>query len=561
MTDDDDHSMKDAHEAATDSIRQKIKNLTGRAIIRGSFELLDLQTEQLQSLRDAQPQRVHAGENVGWAESELYRYNISMAGSPIFLDLACEPEVFYARSGYPELFQHVARKWSEKKFRVILQGNAGTGKSWFQVYALKQLLDDQERKFDVIIRQVDTTLYVLDLDEATVYTWDVATDHVKLISTRMKRTLYFFEPGGDPTMRPLEVFIPSLSTLSPFEGRIKEYRKRFCTLAYFWPWSFWEMWAIVCNSDISMDLDEFQKRYNRFGGILRNVLGEQTDADEQLTARLKEISVDVLTSIALNIDRQAEGNNVSGYLVCYDNRFIEQNRFSTKNLEYTSLEVEEEVASRLQTKPLKDKMQAILKRLNSEILDISGKMLEAVAMELLSQGRAYSWKSREVGTVNWVPFATRKRNIKRTYTLAENFNQADLTIAPTNTRFPVVDFVYSFTGNGPIVCFQCTWQSRHPFTVRALYDLRINHMKIGDDQIVNIYIVCPSKDNMLATLYASLTKDDFLQGSLDTDLQFTKAVKVPSLRLKAMWNSTNIWVLSPHTTWQAYITEWLSKHP
>ena len=142
-----------------------------------------------------------------------------------------------------------------------------------------------------------------------------------------------------------------------------------------------------------------------------------------------------------------------------------------------------------------------------------------------------------------------------------NFSQAALTIAPTNTRFPVVDFVFSSTGNGPIVSFQCTWQSRHPVTVWALYDLRINHLKIGDDQIVNIYVVCPSKDNMLAASYASLMKDDFLQGSLDTDLQFAKVVKVPSLRLQAMWSSTNIWAVSPQMTWQDYITKWFSEHP
>ena len=251
----------------------------------------------------------------------------------------------------------------------------------------------------------------------------------------MKKTLYFFEPGGDSTMSPLEVFIPSLSTLSPFEDRIKEYLKRFCTFAYFWPWSFGEMWACVCNSGISMDLVEFQRRHNKFGGILRNVLGEQTDADEQLAACLKEISLEALTSIALHVDRKTEKNNVSGYLICYDNRLIEENRFSTKNLEYTSLQVELEVASRLQTKPLKEKMHAVLKRLDDEILDISGKMLEDVAMELLSQGRGYDWKSCQVGTAHWVSFATSKRTIQRTYTLTANFNQPGLTIEPPKQDF------------------------------------------------------------------------------------------------------------------------------
>jgi hypothetical protein len=149
----------------------------------------------------------------------------------------------------------------------------------------------------------------------------------------------------------------------------------------------------------------------------------------------------------------------------------------------------------------------------------------------------------------------------RTYTLAENFKQANLIIAPTNARFPVVDFVLSCPEIGAVVSsFQCTWQSRHAFSVRALYGLRINHMQVRDDQIVNIYIVCPSKDNTLTNVYASLSKEDFLQGVLDTDLKFTQAINVPFSRLQAMWRSTNILVLSQKTTWQDYISDWLSKH-
>lgn len=85
-------------------------------------------------------------------------------------------------------------------------------------------------------------------------------------------------------------------------------------------------------------------------------------------------------------------------------------------------------------------------------------------------------------------------------------------------------------------------------------------MKVKDDQIVNIYIVCPSEKNVLANTYASLSKEDFLKGSLDADLKFTKAVKVPSCRLQAMWSSTNIWVISPTKTWEDCVTDWLSTH-
>ena len=124
------------------------------------------------------------------------------------------------------------------------------------------------------------------------------------------------------------------------------------------------------------------------------MLGENRDAAAKLTSRWKEISVDILSSIALNIDREQQGHNVSGYLVCYDSRGDEgDERFSKKNLEYTSVQVEEEVVARLDVKPMKVKMQGVLERMNGLIIDMSGKMLESAAMELLSEGTLYSWES------------------------------------------------------------------------------------------------------------------------------------------------------------------------
>lgn len=136
------------------------------------------------------------------------------------------------------------------------------------------------------------------------------------------------------------------------------------------------------------------------------------------------------------------------------------------------------------------------------------------------------------------------------------FHQDGLISRPSNNRFPVVDFVFSCADNGPIISFQCTWQNRHPLTVRALYDLRINHMEIDDGRQLNIYIVSPGKEQK----YASLTKTNFLEGSLDAALQFTKSIVVPATRLQQMWQSTKIWVLCPQTSWQEMIADWLKDN-
>ena len=61
-----------------------------------------------------------------------------------------------------------------------------------------------------------------------------------------------------------------------------QYSKRFMTPLYFWPWAVGEMWAIVCDAKLALDFDIFFKRCTKFGGILRNVLGEDVRAGEML---------------------------------------------------------------------------------------------------------------------------------------------------------------------------------------------------------------------------------------------------------------------------------------
>lgn len=607
--------------------------LKNQVAIGGTFEENPQEKKQLQSLRDSVPTLVETPQqsNVGADLPKLLRHDIAMdAPFSNFLGLMCEPPCFYERSGYAELYQHVAQKWEGKRPRVVLLGNAGTGKSWFQIYALKKLLDSHKCKsstatgaaakpdYDLVVRQVKNEISIFDLTKAEVWRWKIAENELEYISRYLTRTLYFFEPGGNPDKRPAEVFWPSLSTLSPYEDRIKEYGKRWCSRAYFWPWTCGEMWTMVCDStnSIQLDFDLFWERYYKFGGVLRHVLGEDEDADKKLTVRMNAISVDILTSIALNVDRKEEGHNVSGFLVCYDNRWVARtDRFETMNLEYTSQKVEEAVSAKLHQKTKKEKMDAVLRRLSGEMIDLSGKMLEDVAMELLSKGSAYSWYSVEVGTgANLRQPRITKRKIVRIYDIDTRFKQPDLIIAPSNMRYPVGDFLFSCpdvdssstkpasgkqasggqvpSGGGqlsggklpssigkptplgcrpqnntgqtsvsssdsPVVIFQCTWQLSHQYTVRALYDLRGEHLKIEDDRVLEIYIVSP--DDEANCGYRSKQKDEFLSGDLNVDLKFTASKTISRDRLRSMWNSTRVFVFCPETSWQGIIEDFISK--
>lgn len=298
---------------AEPSIKRMIEGLLEDEV-EGTFKLNKKQTHQLRKLQEAQPSNVDPGQNLGSKQAEVCRYDLCLTDSQYFLKLFCESRAFYTRSGYEELYKQIAMQWENKtKHRVILLGNAGTGKSWFQVYALKRLLDqtNQERKYDIIIRHVKSNIFVIDLAGnaagSRVYDWKVDIPYLENISESLKRTLYFFEPGGDSSLSPLEMLMPCLSTLSPFETRIHEYAKRLCSFAYFWPWSFSEMWTLICDSKHEIDFDEFRKRYVKFGGILRHVLGEDPRADDLLEARLMEVDFNVLSSLPLNIDNQPKG--------------------------------------------------------------------------------------------------------------------------------------------------------------------------------------------------------------------------------------------------------------
>ena len=126
----------------------------------GTFELEYYETEKLRSLKSSQAQRVKLGQNVGTEPpNHLRRYDIKLDDNRDFMDLNCHPGALYERRDYSDLFSCVASKWSSNWYRVVLIGNAGIGKSWFQIFALKKLLDSSQRQYDIVIRQVNDTFY------------------------------------------------------------------------------------------------------------------------------------------------------------------------------------------------------------------------------------------------------------------------------------------------------------------------------------------------------------------------------------------------------------------
>ena len=118
------------------TIHDKIRRMLGpqyeSTLQRSHFELAPVDTEQLKSLQKAEAHPIpimEADESLyGLAERGeerdiLTRYAIAVNNDNLFLDLACEPKMFYVREGYKELYKYVSEYWmSGNRNRVVLLG-------------------------------------------------------------------------------------------------------------------------------------------------------------------------------------------------------------------------------------------------------------------------------------------------------------------------------------------------------------------------------------------------------------------------------------------------------
>ena len=209
----------------------------------------------------------------------------------------------------------------------------------------------------------------------------------------------------------------------------------------------------------------------------------------------------------------------------------------------------------LDRKPMEEKMMVVLDQLNDRVIDLSGKNLEAVTTEFLSKA-IVKWQIKRAGVGGWSDFTTKKRTVTKDYSIVGQLTKADQLLVPTNTSFPVADMVFSNWGNDPALVFQCTWQPSHPFTMRALYELRVKHLRVPASKAVYIIMVAPDQEEK----YATKPEADYLSNSVDEALQYTRSETVGVSVLQEMWSHTEVHVLRPKQSWKGIIESWLLPH-
>ena len=79
-------------------------------------------------------------------------------------------------------------------------------------------------------------------------------------------------------------------------------------------------------------------------------------------------------------------------------------------------------------------------------------------------------------------------------------------------------------------------------------------MKIRDDQMLEIYMVCPKNEDV----YTRRTKVAFLDGKLDCNLKLDPKTTVTPPELDAMWRNTKLFVIRPKADWQPQIDAYIA---
>ena len=206
-----------------------------------------IQTDDLQRLADSTAEALETAQR-GGEDTSLSFCDLKIEEGNDFIGVYGEFKGLYIRDGYDELYKAICTQWRiPTQKSVILLGNAGTGKSWFQMYVLRRLLrrtreyPDDRDEYDFVFREVNDEMFLIDIKAKVVYR--VVECDIPLLG-KLSRCLYFFEPGSNVEKSPSAVRLPSLSSLSPYKKRIKEYKKGPTVQFYFWPWSLTELMAL-----------------------------------------------------------------------------------------------------------------------------------------------------------------------------------------------------------------------------------------------------------------------------------------------------------------------------
>lgn len=494
--------------------------------------------------------------------------------------------LYLERPCYPRLFDTLMSRWEKTKDkRIVLTGNVGIGKSWFQVYFLQRLLrnrnsEDPNLLLSVrfILRHRKEEFVLIDLE--TCDAWELkassggsANEAAKDFLKNIRGVFYLFEPLQDQSIVPIfQPGTPSLLTVSPNPDRLKGYKKEARPGSFFVPiWTLAELLFVLgLEKDVQKDSSYFFKtQFYKFGGVIRRTLDYDRDSWEselrELDAKIKHADLDVIRSMHVGIDDKSEGeimNNISGYICSYADIEEKGERafYYPARLGMSSGYAKEEVRRRLGLADPQEHGKRLLECFNGEAQDITGMDLEVSAAHLLSLGpMRVKWEYEEVGQTGPQKKVLTLQHTKRNVSRKDSEFDFGKVGYPKSTNFPLIDFFIQLKGS--IWGFQTTWQQSHPFRLATLWSLR---QKLGLDETNTLNIVYVMADEKTLECYRNRSKIQYLVKGQNEKKAITNDKNkevLSATKVKTMWDNTKIFVGYPRgMCWREALETWLTKN-
>ena len=520
-----------------------VKEALGRLQLERSWKL----SRELRFLKELEPRNPQSPKKA--RACGLTLFSLENYPSAEVLNLRTrDSKLYFEREFFAYLYSVLVKIWKDGHHskKVVLTGNAGVGKSWFQVFVLRRLMLESptNRPYQFVVRHVGGNFHLMNLDAAAGYILTGPHRDVKTLLGDHGSILYLYDPAELTDQPPMVSQAPSLASLSPPTKRIS-YRKEhphflYCPVA--------EYIEVECIAEEEkMDLDVLEKNFDMFGGIFPHTLVPTEEARDKyrktMDIRCNAVSADMLRSMTVDIDDDATCNwegNMSGFVLSYCNISWEgDGAFRSPGLALTSRYVRQRLMDVMSFASCKEHLKMQAKVLKREATDPTGKDLAESVVQMLAAGPGkVTWQyqgvdgepDREIKFLGHT-----KREINR-----DNFHDKMVNY-PNNMSFLLADCVLVI--NDEYWAFHTTWQHYHAFKLRTLQSFR-EFLRLPLEATLNILYVNPA----CQSTYERRHRDTYLAKGEDTSSPIVdrkNKVLMPAANVATMWINTRIFIAFP----------------
>ena len=395
-----------------------------------------------------------------------------------FLTSSADPDVkIFVRESYLKLYGLL----TSEKFTLI-NGNPGFGKSYFGLYVIYRLMQEQEESYSIIyVNRVRGYSAFICGDQVEVMS---DTDRRLLLDRGSKENRWYIHDCatrmGMPDMLIASVCARTIVLSSPAKSNYADFQKegKNCGISILFmpPWSFHECQA--WNTVLSDMTGNYEERFWHWGGNAREVFGKSyniTDLDQAI----RDIE-DPQAVISKLKDVAAGRGNIYSHRVLH---LFPNDSYDRIEVKFASPYVSREVYQHLKKKSLDGVLQLIRDCSGEPTLaGIRGPLFEQFAHEKFSKSGEYTVKNLKSGIVSKLLVdPVRSLNFKELSEVVDN----NVYYFPISKGFKSVDSILPKDK-----VFQMTVSDKHPVQYNGLTVVK-DQLQCG---VLKLYFVVPNEN-------------------------------------------------------------------